>query len=111
MPGGFEEATITSPDEFRCWIKHRKGFIKYALKYNYAIRPVLVFQEHQGFWTFKPLLSLRLFLNKLKIPGVLFWNKFSGLILPTNLDITVVKGRDVNQDKSIGVFDPSHELV
>lgn len=31
LPGGFEEATITSPNELRCWITHRKGFIKYAL--------------------------------------------------------------------------------
>lgn len=31
LPGGFEEATITSTRECRTFIKNRKGFIKYAL--------------------------------------------------------------------------------
>jgi 2-acylglycerol O-acyltransferase 2 len=31
LPGGFEEATITSPKELRVYIKNRKGFIKYAI--------------------------------------------------------------------------------
>ena len=31
VPGGFEEATITSDKEYRLFIKNRKGFIKYAI--------------------------------------------------------------------------------
>ncbi len=31
LPGGFEEATLTTSDELRCWIESRKGFVKYAL--------------------------------------------------------------------------------
>jgi 2-acylglycerol O-acyltransferase 2 len=31
LPGGFEEATITSKNEIRCYISNRKGFIKYAI--------------------------------------------------------------------------------
>jgi len=31
IPGGFEEATITSHNEYRIFIIDRKGFIKYAL--------------------------------------------------------------------------------
>lgn len=31
LPGGYEEATLTTPDEVRLWINSRKGFIKYSL--------------------------------------------------------------------------------
>ena len=31
LPGGFEEATLTSHKEYRVFIKNRKGFVKYAL--------------------------------------------------------------------------------
>lgn len=31
LPGGFEEATLTSTKECRIFIKDRKGFIKYGL--------------------------------------------------------------------------------
>ena len=87
---------MTSPNEFRCWIKERKGFIKYAIQYNYAIRPVLITKEHQGFWTLEAFEKLRLYLNRFKIPGVVFWNKIWGFILPISLDITILKGRPVN---------------
>ena len=42
VPGGYEEATITSEEKFRIYIKKRKGFIKMALKTGYKICPVLV---------------------------------------------------------------------
>ena len=42
VPGGYEEATITSHTKFRIYIKRRKGFIKMALKTGYKICPVLV---------------------------------------------------------------------
>lgn len=41
LPGGFEEATITSQNKFKCWVS-RKGFIKYALMFDYNIVPVIV---------------------------------------------------------------------
>lgn len=31
IPGGFEEATLTSNKEYRIILANRKGFIKYAL--------------------------------------------------------------------------------
>ena len=40
--GGFEEAAITTPKELRVYIENRKGFIKYAIKYGYTLRPTLV---------------------------------------------------------------------
>ena len=53
LPGGFEEATITVNDELRVYIKDRKGFIRYALEYNYGIYPVLAVNEHKYFSTFR----------------------------------------------------------
>ena len=51
VPGGYEEATLTSRNKLNVFIKERKGFVKYALKYGYAMRPVIVFNEHKAFWT------------------------------------------------------------
>ena len=42
LPGGFEEATITTPSEMRIWIENRKGFIKYSLDHGYTIYPVIM---------------------------------------------------------------------
>ena len=74
VPGGFEEATLTVPDELRIYIKERKGFVKYALEHNYTIYPVLSINEHKMFWTFKYFLKFRLWINKFKIPAVLYFN-------------------------------------
>ncbi len=41
VPGGYEEATLTTPNQMRFYLKHRKGFIKYALRYGYTVRPVV----------------------------------------------------------------------
>lgn len=35
-------------------------------------------------------------MNKIKVLGVLFWNKKSGVILPTDIEITIVKGKPMN---------------
>lgn len=76
LPGGFEEATLTTRTENRVYLKRRKGFIKYALKYGTTIYPVFVFGENQLFYTFDKLLSLRLWLNKYKMVGTIFWSRF-----------------------------------
>jgi len=52
LPGGFEEATLTTPKENRIFIKHRKGFIKYAMRYGYRVYPVFVFGENKMYKTF-----------------------------------------------------------
>lgn len=100
VPGGFEEATITSTQELRIFIESRKGFIKYALKYGYKIRPVLILKEHQILCTFDHLTNFRLFLNKFKIPMTIFWNRF-GLLFPPNKEIITIVGRAVNRDISV----------
>lgn len=95
LPGGFEEATVTSSEEMRCWVENRKGFVKYALEHGYTIYPVLMMNEHKAYSTFQPLLAFRLFLNKLKIPAVLFWNKWTGLLLPPSLSLHLIVGRGI----------------
>jgi hypothetical protein len=42
LPGGFEEATLTTPKELRVYINSRKGFMKYAMEFGYQVVPVLV---------------------------------------------------------------------
>lgn len=46
VPGGFEEATLTTPKENRLYLKNRYGFIKYALKYGTTVYPVFNFGEN-----------------------------------------------------------------
>ena len=53
LPGGFEEATLTDYDSSNVFIKKRKGFIKYALRYGYTLHPAYVFGENKVFYTFK----------------------------------------------------------
>ncbi len=82
-------------DEFRIYIKNRKGFVKYALEHNYAIYPVLSLNEHKMFVTFRYLLKFRLWLNKLKLPGVLYFNWKSLVLPPTDLEFEGVVGRAI----------------
>ena len=97
VPGGFEEATITCTEELRVFIENRKGFIKYALRYGYKIRPVLILKEHQILWTFDHLTKFRLLMNKLKMPATIFFSKF-GFLFPPAKEIITVVGRPVNED-------------
>lgn len=79
------------------FIKSRKGFIKYALEYGYTIRPVLTYNEHKAYWTLDKFTSIRLLLNKLKIPAVLFGMGFLWLYLPIDLDIINIVGRGISR--------------
>jgi hypothetical protein len=51
--------------------------------------------EHKAYSTFKPFLKFRLFLNKLKFPGVLFWNKWTGILLPPWLNLHLIIGKGI----------------
>ena len=96
LPGGFEEATLTTPNEFRVFIKSRKGFVKYGLENGYTIRPILFFGEHKAYWTFDYLIKLRLLINKLKFPAVWYFSPTAGTFLPTTMEVTTVVGRGVS---------------
>jgi len=94
VPGGFEEATLTQHSRERVFIKERKGFIKYCLQYGYRIHPCYSFNENKIYYTFPYFERLRLFFNKLKIPGVIFYSKF--LFFPNyDLDLFVVIGKSI----------------
>lgn len=94
LPGGFEEATLTTPKENRIFIKSRKGFIKYALRYGYNVHPVYIFGENKVFHTLERFESFRLLLNKLKLVGVIFWSRF-GLIPEPYSKINTVVGKSI----------------
>jgi 2-acylglycerol O-acyltransferase 2 len=93
MPGGFEEATLTTPKELRVYITKRKGFIKYAMENNYSIYPTICMQEHQAFWTFDHFKSLRLWINKWKVPAILYFNPTSLFFLPPKIDFCTIVGK------------------
>jgi len=82
LPGGFEEATICSYNRDRIFIKSRKGFIKYALQFGYNVYPCYTFNENKIYYTFNYLETFRLLLNKIKIPGCVFYGKF--FVLPNS---------------------------
>lgn len=53
--------------------------------------------EHKAYSMFESFLNFRLFLNKLKLPGVLFWNKWTGILLPPWLDLHVIIGKGIKK--------------
>ncbi|KAM3147411.1 hypothetical protein pb186bvf_000662 [Paramecium bursaria] len=89
VPGGFEEATMTSQKENRLFLKQRKGFIKYALRYGATVYPLFTFGENSLFQTFDKFMNFRLWLNKIKMPGTIFWSRFLSIPEPHNSVVTV----------------------
>jgi hypothetical protein len=63
------------------------------LKYNYTIYPTIILNEHQAFWTFDYLLKLRMLMNKIKLPGVLFFSPKSLLFYPPSVEFITVVGK------------------
>jgi 2-acylglycerol O-acyltransferase 2 len=76
IPGGFEEATLTNSEKDRVFINSRKGFIKYALQNGYTLYPSYTFNENKIYNTINCFEKFRLWLNKLKLPGALFYGRF-----------------------------------
>ena len=46
LPGGYEESTLNSTTVDKIFIKNRKGFVKYAIKYGYNIFCCYQFNEN-----------------------------------------------------------------
>jgi hypothetical protein len=63
---------------------------------NYSIYPMVYLNEHRAFWTFDYFTSFRLFLNKIKLPAVLFWNNKSLIFLPPTMEYYTIVGRKIN---------------
>ena len=94
VPGGFEEATLTTYGKERVYLKERKGFIKYSLQNGYTLYPIYTFNENNTYYTINAFEGFRLFLNKYKIPGTLFYGKF--IWLPRHdIEILTVVGKGV----------------
>ncbi|OQS02314.1 diacylglycerol O-acyltransferase [Thraustotheca clavata] len=100
LPGGFEEATIYTYKHHRVYIKNRKGFIKLALKYGYKVHPVYSFGEEETFRSFPYFLKQRVWLNRFKIPGVIFHGLWYCAFMPfSNIHITTVVGKPIQLPK------------
>lgn len=95
VPGGYEEATLTTFNQMRFYLKNRKGFIKYALKYGYTMRPVVCIGENKAFETFDGLKSFRLLMNKFKLPASFFINKKYLFLVDPNIEVTTIFGKGI----------------
>jgi hypothetical protein len=95
IPGGFQEATLFQRGKNNIFIKERKGFIKYALRYGYTLQLAYVFGEEQTFWQMPPtfLSSVRFWLNKYNIPATIFSGRYFWLMPDNDIDITIVIGK------------------
>merc|ERR1712130_451921 len=71
-------------------LKKRKGFIKYAIEYQYALTPVFGFGEKDTFYNVPGAWSFRLWLNDFGIPGILPFGRWFCPILPRNKHLHVV---------------------
>lgn len=78
------------------YINERKGFIKYSLQFGYTIYPCYSFNENKIYSTITYFEKLRLWLNKFKLPGTIFYGgKF--FILPRyDLEIVTVIGKGID---------------
>ncbi|SPR00845.1 Acyltransferase [Plasmodiophora brassicae] len=90
LPGGFEEATLFRKGRHLVYLRNRKGFIVYALRYGYRVSPVYTFGEELLYSSFERWPNFRLWLNKWKIPCVLFWSRYGFMPEPFVDLITVV---------------------
>lgn len=103
LPGGFEEATFYRYGQHRV-VTRRKGFMKYALQKGYAVYPVYTFGEERTFWAFSWLMERLVWLNKFKIPAVLFCGRFGSFMPDNRVHITTVIGSRIQLPK---ILDPS----
>ena len=106
VPGGFEEATLTTYGKDRIFIKHRKGFIKLALEYGYTVYPCYVFGENKLYYTYANE-TLGLFLNKFKMPGVIPYTA-KGVIPHDDVRLITVIGKGI---KMPIIPNPTQEYV
>ena len=99
IPGGFHDASIHCLDVDRVCLKNRKGFVKYAIQYQYSLTPVFGFGEKDTFYNVQGAWSLRLWLNDFGIPGILPFGRWICPILPRNDRLHVVVGEPLKPPK------------
>lgn len=84
LPGGFQEATLFQYGHHRVYIKHRAGFIKYALQHGYKLYPAYTFGEEHTYHAASGCLPFRLRLNDYHIPTVMYCGKWYLPFMPHN---------------------------
>ena len=91
IPGGFEEATITTDKADRVFIKARRGFVSYALRHGYCLTPTFAFGENRCFMNVQGAWRFRLWLNSLGFPAILPWSFPPPLPYDKSLNVVVGK--------------------
>lgn len=109
-PGGFEEATLTSTNHDRVFIKRRTGFVRLCLQHGIAIRPVYVFGENRLYWNLQGGWDFRLnILNKNNLPAIVTWGHPLIPLLPkSTVAMKVVVGEPIVLPK---MDSPSKDVV
>ncbi|KAG6951157.1 hypothetical protein JG688_00013851 [Phytophthora aleatoria] len=109
LPGGFEEATLYQRGKHRVYIKKRFGFIKLALQHGYDIYPAYTFGEEYTYHAFPYLQSLRLQLNRFRIPGVIFFRIPFYFFMPrSDVDLITVVGKPLRIPH---IDNPSRDVI
>ena len=108
-PGGFEEATLSCPDQDRVFVKKRYGFVRLCIQHGIPIRPVYVFGEKGLYWNIQGAWDVRLAMNKNGFPAILTWGHPLFPLMPRHdVDLKIVVGAPMAVPK---VEDPSKEVV
>lgn len=108
-PGGFEEATLSCPDQDRVFVKKRYGFVRLCIQHGIPIRPVYVFGEKGLYWNIQGAWDVRLAMNKNGFPAILTWGHPLFPLMPRHdVDLKIVVGAAMAVPK---VEDPSKEVV
>ena len=93
IPGGFEEATLSSTRINRVYLRKRLGFVKYALQFGYNLVPCYIFGENTTFSNSQGCWQVRFALNYLGLPAVVPWGRWWCLLMPRNKKLHVVVGK------------------
>ena len=90
LPGGFYEATFMQRGREQIYIRHVKGFVKYALQHGYRIVPAYTFGECQTYYNLLPYLGFgkwRKWFNHHKIATIWPVGKWFCPIMPLNTGV------------------------
>ena len=101
IPGGFHEATIGCPQTDRVYLKDRKGFIKYALQYGYALQPVYTFGESETYANLQGAYKVRWSINDWKVPAIMPVGRWWCPILPRGCELHTVGGTPLSLPKIV----------
>ena len=93
IPGGFEEATITSSTVHRVYLKSRRGFVKYALQAGYALVPCYCFGENETYYNVQGAWGIRFWLNRQGMVGILPFGRWFFPLLARNRRMHIVVGK------------------